>query len=180
MDQVSTTKQATRTGYSLRKSNPETFEGNLQNSGIDLPIIRYSEVLLSYLEAKLENGDPINQALLDQTINKVRSRASVQMPPITTTDQNKLRTVLRNERRVELAFEGIRYWDLLRWNIAKDVLKGEFYGAPFPDAKNLRVNPSKVRDSQGRWYVTTKNFRPDIDQFWQIPQSEININPNLK
>ena len=180
MDQVSTTKQATRTGYSLRKFNPENFEGNLQNSGIDLPIIRYSEVLLSYLEAKLENGDPINQALLDQTINKVRSRASVQMPAITTTDQIKLRTILRNERRVELAFEGIRYWDLLRWNIAKDVLKGEFYGAPFPDAKNLRVNPSKVRDSQSRWYVTTKNFRSDVDRFWQIPQSEININPNLK
>src|SRR5690606_9371237 len=65
MDQVSTSKQATRTGFGLRKFNSESFNGNLQNSGIDLPILRYAEILLSYLEAKVENGDPINQELLD-------------------------------------------------------------------------------------------------------------------
>lgn len=179
-DQLTTTKQATRTGYGLRKFNNEKFTGDLQNSGIDLPVIRYAEVLLSYLEAKLENGDAIDQALLDATINKVRARASVNMPAIQVTDAAMLRPILRNERRVELALEGIRYWDLLRWDIAHDVLQGEFYGAPFPDANNLRVNPSGVKDQYSRWYVTSKKFRKGQDRYWPVPQSEVNVNPKLK
>lgn len=179
-DQLTTTKQATRTGYGLRKYNNEKFSGDLQNSGIDLPVIRYAEVLLSYLEAKLENGDAIDQALLDATINKVRARASVNMPAIQTTDAAALRPIMRNERRVELALEGIRYWDLLRWDIAHEVLQGEFYGAPFPGANNLRVNPSGIKDQYNRWYVTSKSFRKGQDRYWPIPQSEVNVNPKLK
>ncbi len=178
-DQLTTSKQATRTGYALRKYNLDPFTGNLQNTSINLPIIRYSEVLLSYLEAKLEAGDPIDRSLLDLTINAVRARSTVNMPPVKVTEPNKLRELLRNERRVELAFEGIRYWDLLRWDIAKDVLKGDFFGASYPGAKNLRTK-SGARDRYQRWYVTSKNFRPDIDQHWMIPQSETNINPNLR
>lgn len=180
LDQLTTTKQATRTGYGLRKFNAETFSGNLQNSGIDLPIIRYAEVLLSYLEAKLENGDAIDQQLLDETINKIRRRSSVNMPAIQTTNVAELRSILRNERRVELAFEGIRYWDLLRWDIAKDVLVGDFWGAPYPGSKVLRVKPQGSRDINDRWYTTTKNFRAVQDRYWPIPQSEVNINPKLK
>lgn len=179
-DQLTTSKQATRTGFGLRKFNNEDFSGNLQNSGIDVPIIRYAEILLSYLEAKLENGDPIDQTLLDQTINAVRGRASVALPAVTVTDRADLRVILRNERRVELAFEGIRYWDLLRWQIAPEVLNGDFYGAPFPGATNLRVNGDGSRDAHDRWYVTSKRFRASEDRYWPIPQSEVNINPNLK
>lgn len=179
-DQLTTTKQATRTGYGLRKFNDENFSGNLQNSGIDVPIIRYAEVLLSYLEAKLENGDAIDRALLDQTINAVRGRTSVDMPPIIETNPTILREILRNERRIELAFEGLRYWDLLRWDVAKDVLKGDFYGAPYPGARNLRVKGNNPRDSHERWYVTSKNFRETTDRYWPIPQKEIDINPKLK
>jgi len=179
-DQLTTSRQATRTGFGLRKFNDEAFGGNLQNSGIDLPILRYAEVLLGYLEAKLENGDAIDQTLLDQTINAVRGRPSVNMPPVTETDPIVLRGILRNERRVELAFEGLRLWDLLRWDEAKDVLQGDFYGAPFPGATNLRAKGNNPRDGQGRWYVTTKNFRADQDRYWPIPQGETSINPNLK
>ncbi|WP_343558783.1 RagB/SusD family nutrient uptake outer membrane protein [Sphingobacterium sp.] len=180
IDQLTTTKQATRTGYGLRKFNAENFNGNLQNSGTDLPIIRYAEVLLSYLEAKLENGDPLTAELLDKTINAVRRRSSVNMPPIAVTNATLLRAALRNERRVELALEGIRYWDLLRWDTAKDVLNGDFYGAAFPGAKNIRVKAGSGRDSYSRWYVTKKSFRAGQDNHWPIPQSEIDINPNLK
>lgn len=180
LDQLTTTKQATRTGFGLRKYNAEGFTGDLQNSGIDLPVIRYAEVLLSFLEAKLENGDAIDQQLLDRTINQVRRRTSVNMPPIQVTNVNELRSIVRNERRVELAFEGIRYWDLLRWDAAKDVLKGDFWGAPYPGSKVLRVKPQGSRDPHDRWYVTTKNFRAGQDRYWPIPQSEVNINPKLK
>jgi len=179
-DQLSTTKQSTRTGYALKKFNSASFSGgDLQNSGVDLPIIRYAEVLLSYLEAKLENGDVIDQGLLDATVNKVRSRPGVNMPKITATNQSDLRTILRRERRNELALEGIRYWDLLRWKNIGQVLQGDFYGAPFPGAKNLRKK-GNITDPHGRWYVTSKSFRTGIDEQWPIPQGEVNINPNLK
>lgn len=178
-DQLTTTKQATRTGFGLKKYNYEGFSGDLQNSGIDLPLIRYAEVLLSYLEAKLEAGSTIDRALLDATINKVRARASVNMPPITITDPTALRTILRRERRNELACEGLRYWDLLRWGTAAQVLQGDFYGAPFPGAKTLRKKGT-VTDPYSRWYVTSKAFRPGIDDKWPVPQREVDINPNLQ
>ena len=179
-DQLSTTKQSTRTGYALKKFNSEAFSGgDLQNSGVDLPVIRYAEVLLSYLEASLESGAVIDQTLLDETINKVRGRVSVNMPRITETNAAALRPILRRERRNELALEGIRYWDLLRWGTIGEVLQGDFYGAPFPGAANLRKKGGIV-DPYGRWYVTSKAFRKGQDEFWPIPQSEVNINPKLR
>ncbi|MBN9299378.1 MAG: RagB/SusD family nutrient uptake outer membrane protein [Filimonas sp.] len=180
-DQLTTTRQATRTGYCMRKFlSPQQYGGSLANSGVDIPIVRYAEVLLSYLEANLEAGSTISQSLLDQTINAVRGRADVQMPKVTETDPAKLRVILRRERRNELAFEGLRYWDLLRWGTAAQVLSGDFYGAPFPGAKNLRKAPSGAIDPFSRWYVTTKNFSAGNNQpFWPIPQSEVNLNPNL-
>lgn len=179
-DQLTLTKQATRTGYGLRKfNNPSYIGSDLANSGTDLPIIRYAEVLLSYLEAKLESGELVTQALLDATINQVRGRSSVNMPPVTETDPTRLRVILRRERRNELAFEGIRLWDLLRWKVAADVLNGDFYGAPFPGAANLRKKGTTA-DAYSRWYVTSKAFRAGADEYWPIPLSEVSINPNLK
>jgi hypothetical protein len=178
-DQLTLTRQATRTGFGFRKIMPPSLPANLANSGIDLPIIRYAEILLSYLEAKLENGDVIDQALLNETINKVRSRSSVNMPPVTETGPVKLRAILRNERRVEFACEGLRLWDLLRWGTAAQVLKGDFYGATFPGAVNLRKKGNIV-DPYSRWYVTTKAFRAGVDDKWPFPQKEQDINPNLR
>ncbi len=59
IDRLTTNRQATRTGFGMRKFMDETFSGDVRNSGGDLPLIRYAEVLLSYLEAKLEAGDAI-------------------------------------------------------------------------------------------------------------------------
>lgn len=178
-DQLGAGKQATQTGYGIEKMMDFNFTGGLRNSGANIPIIRYAEVLLSYLEAKLEAGDPIDQGLLDATINQVRGRASVNMPPVTTTDPNELRTILRNERRVELAFEGIRYWDLLRWGTAETELSGDFYGAPFPDAERMQTKEGEPHPFD-RWFVMTRNFRAQVDYLWPIPQNEVSINPNLE
>ncbi|RFM29566.1 RagB/SusD family nutrient uptake outer membrane protein [Deminuibacter soli] len=179
-DQLTLTKQATRTGYGMRKfNNPSYYGSALSNSGIDLPIVRYAEILLSLLEAKLENGDAITQSLLDATINKVRGRTSVGMPPVTETDPAALRVIVRRERRNELAFEGLRLWDLLRWKTAAQALNGDFYGAPYPGAKNLRKKGTAT-DPFGRWYVTTKTFRAGTDEKWPVPLTEVSINPNLK
>jgi hypothetical protein len=171
-----------KTGYSIRKYMDESITGNFYGAnGANIPVIRYAEILLSYLEAKLEAGDGIDQGLLDQTINLVRARSSVNMPPITETNPALLRPILRNERRVELALEGIRYWDILRWGVGSEELVGDFYGHPYPDAETeiRKKDASAPDDPYSRWYVTTKNFREGVDNYWPIPQSEVNINPNL-
>ncbi len=178
VDQLTYSKQATRTGYGLRKFFDENFSGDLTTGyGGNIPIIRYAEVLLSYLEAELEAGEPITQEMLDMTINKTRGRQSVQMPPVLETNAEALRPLLRKERRIELALEGIRYWDLLRWGILGDVMQGDFWGASFPDA----VKTGSKEDPTGhkRWWVDTKAFREGQDEVWPIPESETNINPGL-
>ena len=172
--------QTTQTGLMMRKYFDEGFAGNLNSYGANLPIIRYAEVLLSYLEAKLEAGEAITQQLLDETINKVRGRESVKMPPVTITNADELRPILRNERRVELGMEGIRYWDLLRWEIAHEVLSGNIFGAPYPGSTRVSTLPDGTLDKFGRWYVGNRNFRKDQDYKWPIPQGEQNINPNLR
>ncbi len=171
-----------QTGFGIRKYMNEALTiGLATQNGANLPIIRYAEVLLSYLEAKLEAGQSIDQALLDATINRVRGRASVNMPKITVTVPATLRPILRNERRVELALEGIRLWDLLRWKVADQVLQGDFYGHPFPGIKTaIKKKAGAAIDPYSRWYVTSKKFRKGVDEYWPVPQSEVNINPNLK
>lgn len=172
--------QTTQTGLMMRKYFDETYTGSLVSYGANIPIIRYAEVLLSYLEAKLEGGEAISQSLLDETINKTRGRSSVNMPLVTETNPEKLRPILRNERRVELGMEGIRYWDLLRWGIAEQALTGDIYGAPFPGSKRTSPNKEGVVDKYGRWYVNSRSFRKNIDYKWPIPQTEQDINPNLR
>lgn len=172
--------QTTQTGLMMRKYFDETYSGDLNSYGGNLPVIRYAEVLLSYLEAKLEAGDAITQGLLDETINKVRGRASVDMPPVTETNPAALRPILRNERRVELGMEGIRYWDLLRWGIADLALNGYIFGAPFPGSERVSQTPDGTLDKYGRWYVNSRAFRKGQDEKWPIPQSEQDINPNLR
>lgn len=173
--------EASRTGFMWRKY----FDGNpindLKSYSAVTPVIRYAEVLLSYLECMIESGQTIEQSLLDATVNLVRGRADVKMPPITETNPDKLRELVRRERRIELAYEGIRYWDLLRWNIAHEVLVGEVWGAPYPNSKTY-ASSSKFIDPSGhfRWYVGRRDFRNPQDYKWPIPLSEQNINPNLR
>jgi len=101
----------------------------------------------------------------------------VKLPPLKAMSALQLRPLMRNERRIELAFEGTRLWDLFRWEIAEEVLKGDFWGAPFPNSP-LLPRISRKQDQERRWFVTSKNFRKQ-DYVWPIPQSEINVNPKL-
>lgn len=164
-------------GYCVNKFMDSTFAGNLMNYGGNFTLIRYAEVLLSYLEAKVEAGDAINQALLDETINKVRGRASVNMPPVKVTDAASLRTIFRRERKVELAFEGIHYYDILRWGTAATELNRQFTGM------KLTNSPSTYKDfpvdNQGFLLYQKRAFVAGRNELWPIPQSERDINKNL-
>ncbi len=164
-------------GYAIHKFMDENFTGSLSNSGNNVSIIRYSEVLLSYLESKLESGSAIDQTLLDQTINKVRGRAAVNMPAVTTTDPVELRKIIRRERRVEFAFEGLRYFDILRWGIAAEELNRQFTGLKLTnDPANYHDYPV---DSEGYFLFQRRNFKEGINELWPIPQYERDINKNL-
>src|SRR5699024_10564589 len=97
-----------------------------------LVIMRYADVLLMYAEAKIEL-DQIDQSVLD-AINQVRARAyktdlsaTNEYPAVTTTNQSELRNTVRLERRIELAWENRRFWDLLRWKLFEKAYK-PYYG----------------------------------------------------
>ncbi|MFV0506408.1 MAG: RagB/SusD family nutrient uptake outer membrane protein [Bacteroidales bacterium] len=170
--------QVTQTGYLLRKYFDESWSGNLSSYGGIVPIARYADVLLMYLEAELEAGNSINQSLLDQTINAVRER--VNMPKITDTNPKTLREKIRKERMVEFAFEGLRLWDLFRWGIAEERLNIDMYGSPVyvSDQSLIKKKDGQI-DPYNRWYVNTRSFQAG-QEVWPIPQSEQNINPNLR
>jgi starch-binding outer membrane protein, SusD/RagB family len=79
--------------------------------------MRYAELLLSYAEAMFESGQGSDQRALD-ALNAVRQRPGVEMPPKTELTRDNI----RNERRVELAFEGLRFNDIKRWKIAEEII----------------------------------------------------------
>jgi len=164
-------------GYALKKFADESYTGPITSYGGDFPLVRYAEVLLSYLEANIEAGNPITQNLLDQTINKVRGRAAVNMPPVTETDPVALTPILRNERRVELAFEGLRLFDLYRWHIAHTVLEGKFHGMKLTnDPANYTAFPV---DNNGYFMCRQMAFRENTDYLFPVPQSERDVDTNL-
>jgi len=164
-------------GYCINKFMDPSYSGNLMNYGGNWSIIRYAEVLLSYLESKLEAGDAINQTLLDETINKVRSRADVSMPAITTTNTTELRNKIRVEREVEFAFEGLHYYDILRWGVAAEKLNRQFTGM------KLTNDPANYTafnvDEDGYLIYQKRNFVEGVNELWPIPQAERNVNTKL-
>jgi hypothetical protein len=165
-------------GYALKKFADEGFIGDIRTYGCDFPMIRYAEVLLSYLEANIETGT-VTQQLLDETINKVRGRAQVGMPAVTETDLTKLTTILRRERRVELAWEGLRLYDLFRWRTAHVVLRGKVHGMKLCTVAQAPTYTKFPVNEHGYYFCEETFFREGVDYLWPIPQTEIDVNPNL-
>ncbi len=86
-------------------------------------VLRYSDILLMYAEAANEVGQT-DEALAKLEMVRARARDGNNniLPPVTTTDQSELRDAIRHERRIELAMEGERFFDIVRWGIADSVL----------------------------------------------------------
>lgn len=172
------------TGYGWKKYVTEDYNGNWASSGDDIIHIRYAEVLLSYLESKIENGDEITQEVLDQTINKLRLRAEVSMPIVTETNPQILRDIVRRERRVEFCLERlIRYMDIRRWGIFEEVMNRQFYGMKLTDDPEnyTKYEVETVGKYRGHYKVLDKTGTNPIEKaYLPIPLYEININPNLQ
>lgn len=166
------------TGYGMNKFHDKDYNGTKNQYGGDYPLIRYAEVLLSYLESKLEAGENISQSLLDETINKVRLREEVNMPPVTETDPGKLREIIRRERAVELACEGgIRYWDLLRWKKLVEVFDQTFYGMKMTDNPDGYTGNYNIND-KGHLIMNKFDFF-EHNYLWPIPLREMDVNKTL-
>jgi hypothetical protein len=178
---------ATYTGYLYRKYTDIADMADDQNSELDLMLIRYAEVLLIYAEAKIEAGEL--DASVYSAINQVRQRPSVNMPPIAQgKTQAELRSIVRKERKYELAMEGLRLFDIRRWRIAEQVMNGPFLGRipreflsnpPVIDA-NGTPDYSGVANRSKMRLVETRRFDPARDYLWPIPDIEIQTNPKLE
>jgi starch-binding outer membrane protein, SusD/RagB family len=117
------------TGYCSQKIlTPEiSLPGNFSNFPNNLRLLRYADVILIAAEAAFFNND---EATAIQLVNNVRERARREasnpdaLPPVPgSVTGNNLLSVIKHERRIELAMEGHRYWDLIRWGDAKEELR---------------------------------------------------------
>jgi len=115
-----------RGNYIIKKFMPDADIIINWNTTCTIPwiLFRMGEIYLNYAEAEFELGD---EATCRQYINLVRARAGMPGIPATVTGET-LRARLYNERRIELAFEEHRYWDVRRWKIAMDVENRPLYG----------------------------------------------------
>ena len=131
--------------------------------------MRYAEILLTYAEAKIELNE-LDASVYD-AINEIRQRPDVNMPVITTgKSQDELREIVRHERLVELAFEGLRFFDIRRWRIAEDVMPGKVYGMTYEETiGNLKTVE----------VLAWENFFSERNYLWPVPQAERELNPGL-
>ena len=150
------------TGFGMKKYT--SYEDDvtiplIERAAVNTVLIRYAEVLLTYAEAQNEASGP-DQSVYD-AINQIRKREGVNMPEVETDlTKDQMREVIRLERRIELALEGIYYSDILRWKTAEKENNGVMH-----DSDNVEV--------------VKRSFRVDRDYLWPIPYNQTIQNPNL-
>lgn len=168
-DAVGSSFVVSPTGWNVKKYVNKEDLSKPTDCGINIILIRYAEVLLTYAESMIEQNK-LDQSVYD-AINLVRQRSDVNMPAITTgKTQDQLRAIVRNERTVELAFESLRYFDIRRWKIAGTVMPGSVYGLNYKDTDGsikTVVVPGWTQTWSDKLYL------------WPVPQKEIDLNKNL-
>ncbi|PWG78611.1 RagB/SusD family nutrient uptake outer membrane protein [Pararcticibacter amylolyticus] len=183
---------ASFTGYLWKKGIDDSQLANINKVDLDQIVLRYAEILLIYAEAKIELNQ-VDQSVLD-AINMVRARgygvsaeATASYPAVTTTAQAGLRKILRRERRIELALEGRRYLDLLRWKLIDKVFSKPMYGVPlnksdypYPgipvfDADDI---PSYDAFASKLTVIDTRVFDAKF-YIWPVPYNESALNSEL-
>ncbi|SNR31293.1 Starch-binding associating with outer membrane [Maribacter sedimenticola] len=156
------------TGYFLRKFHNEDIDVYSQSSDQDWIFMRYAEVLLNYAEAQNEASGPDGSVY--NAINLIRNRAG--MPNLESgLTQDQMRERIRNERRIELAFEEHRFFDIRRWGIAENLLNGPLYG--------MKIEKEGDNYTYTKFEFETRSF-PSKLYVLPIPQNEIDKNPAAK
>lgn len=182
------------TGFQIKKTTDPYSRGAGQTweigSETGLIILRYAEVLLNYAEAKCE----LDNSVAYQQLNLLRERAG--MPDLVVNSQSGDPNLvdygytvsdelyeIRRERRVELALEGLRDEDYMRW-AAHSLFKGKRpMGYPLSRDEFPNYNGSVDENGLIDYYKSTLpngyQFREDQDYLYSIPQDEITLNPSL-
>lgn len=168
-------------GYVWRKYVDSTQYSWENKTGYIL--MRYAEILLLYAEAKIE----LNQidASVINAINLVRARAG--QPPVAIVSQAQLRQIVRRERVVEFAAEGLRLYDLRRWDLVVPAMNMPVIGAAKDPAQVPAIPVFDANDIPN--YSNSLSLRINTRQqtrlntakhkLWPIPQGEIDKDPNL-
>lgn len=187
-------KNYSTSGYSVRKFFNDALkdlpEGSSSLNTTDAPVIRYGEVLLNYAEAAAELGT-LTQADLDKTINKLRARPGIGLPPLQVLgDQPAVNGVayddperdptvpsliweIRRERRTELMFEGFRLDDLKRWKKLEytdtkanaDINRGAWIKkADYPNLKDV-----KIENDAAEGYIIPA-WKPETQRLFTDPK----------
>lgn len=143
-----------------------TDTANSWDNGQDFYIVRYAEVLLSLAEAMVQKGN-YTYSEITALVNQVRQRADVNMPTVeavegSTLTKDGLLDVIKHERRVELAFEGLRLFDIYRWK----------------ELDKAVANIEKERTTYGLAYEARK-FNGARDYVWPLPTAELDTNKKL-
>lgn len=178
MDKPNGSTPQTKTGYYLRK-----FMGAFESSSVfgntphAFSIIRYAEILLNYAEA-LNEYDPSQKTEIEGALIKIRDRAGINagsdgrygLP--TTYDQLEMRKIIQNERRIELAYEDHRFFDIRRWKTAETVMNQPIKGMKIVNT-NGTLNYQVVEVEKSTFDKTRMYLSP-------IPQVEMYANPLLE
>ncbi len=153
-------QHASWNGLTLKKG-VDTEWSEDQATDVSVRLMRYADVLLMYAEAKMEL-DEIDATVL-KAVNEVRARGygvgvteTALYPAVTETNQAKLRTIIRNERHVELAWENRRWFDLVRWRLAGTAINRNVFS--LPQAAGLQANIASGD------YFFPKGVLPAIDE----------------
>lgn len=166
-----------KTGYHPRKYIDNLADyADMWNTGMNAIVMRYAEVLLMYAESKVEQNQI--DASVYEALNAIRTRAGLQEVDQTVyNNQSKMRELVRRERRVELAMEGLRWFDICRWKIGEEVMPGQVYGALLgtvnPETGALNLTNERIK-------TEVRLFDPAKHYLWPIPQSVIDATPAIK
>lgn len=180
------TAAMTYSGYYMRKYVEPSTVKYVGHDDNDLIMLRYAEVLLNYAEAKEMLGQ-LTQADLDKTINLLRDRVGmVHMELSNLPAGSDIRTEIQRERRIELFFEGHRYFDIIRWKQGH-ILGEDLLGVNkrWLDQSRLAVDLDKdltwqTKDGQQYLLIETgRTFNPDKHYLLPIPFKQMQLNPNL-
>lgn len=171
----------TTTGYYLRKMVDETHDVIAYSGGVQpLMILRYAEVLLNKAEAcyHLDQTADANAA-----IKAIRERVGL---PYTDKGGSALWDAIRQERKVELAFEGLWYWDLRRWGVAHEQYPVGLSGYQQHGLKIVKDDNGTEKDESDDVYTYTyvsvddqdRNFPQKMYRF-PLPASELSNNKDV-
>jgi hypothetical protein len=185
------------TGYMIIKCwSPDPAQWNASQSTLDLFIFRYAEILLNEAEAKAELGQ-CTQTVLDNTINLLRDRVAMPHMVISSLQKDPQSTFpslpvlldeIRRERRIELAADGFRYNDMLRWAAGTLINNpATILGMKLVPSVRAQYPPNQVAgivvdaNNYIRIYTSiTARSWDDKMYLYPIPTQELTLNPNLK